>query len=365
LQNFAKNALFNEALMNTLINQLANEAFQTGATDLFPCEGQLPRVRIHSAIHTTGAATLSEENMRQFWQSCHADIDTISEKDTSYIINGDQRLRVNLYKSLGLLSAVLRPIKDEIPSMAELGAPHELLSHWMNHHSGLILVTGPTGSGKSTTMASALQWVNENQARHIVTIEDPIEYLFTNQYSYFSQRELHADTPSFSSALRAALRQSPDIILLGEIRDEETAKICLRAAETGHLVISTLHSSGVTDSLERLTNLFHSDDQVSLQKLLSQHLIGILCQKLLPRSEGGLMLAVEHFQNEAITRNWIRDGQLTNITDHLNRNDNPANRSFVQFLSDAVSQGFIESHVARQASPNPQDFDRLQRGISS
>lgn len=352
--------------MNTLIDQLANEAFQTGATDLFLCEGQIPRVRIQSQIHTVGDSILSQENMKQFWQSCHATIDTVSEKDTSYTINGNQRLRVNLYKSLGLLSAVLRPIKNTIPSMTELGVPHELLSHWMNHASGLILVTGPTGSGKSTTMASALQWVNENQARHVVTIEDPIEYLFTNHHSYFSQRELHADTPSFPSALRAALRQSPDVILLGEIRDEETAKICLRAAETGHLVISTLHSSGVADSLDRLINLFHVENQGNLLKLLSQHLIGILSQKLLPRSEeGGVILAIEHLQNEAVTRNWIRDGELSKVTDHINRNDNPANVSFVRFLSEAAKQGFIENHIARQASPNPQDFDRLLRGISS
>lgn len=350
--------------MNELIDQLAADAFQAGATDLFLCEDQVPRIRLNNEIQVPGASALTHECMAEFWKKCHADPEHVQEKDTSLVIPGGRRLRVNLYKSLGLLSAVLRPIKDTIPSMEELGVPQELMTQWSSQHSGLILVTGPTGSGKSTTLASCLQWVNENQSRHIVTIEDPIEYIFSNQLSYFSQRELHADTPSFSSALRASLRQSPDIIFLGEIRDEETAKISLQAAETGHLVLATLHSSGVTDSLERLTNLFNPETRESLLKLLSHHLVGILSQQLLPRPEGGLLLAVEHLQNEAATRAWIRENNLIEIADHINRGDNPFNCSFVRFLVAAAQQGFVDENVARQAAPNTQDFDRLFRGIS-
>jgi len=350
--------------MNLSIDQLAEDAFETGASDLFLCEDQVPRVRVNDKIQVPGASALSRDDMVQFWLACHADPETTMEKDTSHIISGGKRLRVNLYKSIGLLSAVLRPIKNEIPTMAELGAPQELLAHWITRPSGLILVTGPTSSGKSTTMASALQWVNDHQSRHIVTIEDPIEYLFSNHQSYFSQRELHSDTTSFASALRASLRQSPDIILVGEIRDEETAKISLQAAETGHLVVATLHSSGVADSLERLTNLFKSDERKAQLNLLSQHLIAILSQQLLPHPEGGLILAIEHLQNEAASRTWIRDGKLSEITDHINRGDNPANCSFVRFLVAAAQQGFLDVQTARQSAPNAQDFDRLLRGIS-
>ena len=350
--------------MNALINQLAEDAFETGATDLFLSEGQAPRVRINHEIHISDEPSLTHESMATFWRDCHADPEAATEKDTSYVISGERRLRVNLYKSLGQLSAVLRPIKENIPSLAELGAPEALLSDWISRPSGLILITGPTGSGKSSTLASALQWVNNHQTRHIVTIEDPIEYLFTNHRSYFSQRELHVDTPSFPSALRASLRQSPDIIFVGEIRDEETAKISLQAAETGHLVVATLHSSGVTDSLERVANLFRPDERESLLKLLSQHLIGILSQQLVPRSDGGLMLAIEHLQNEAATRNWIQNGNLAEISDILNRSDNHANCSFVRFLAAATQQGFIDTAVARRASANSQDFDRLIRGIN-
>lgn len=350
--------------MNALIDQLAADAFEAGATDLFLCEDQVPRIRVNNEIQVLGAPALDYKSMADFWIECHANPETTQEKDTSYIIPGGHRLRVNLYKSLGLLSAVFRPIKDIIPTMEELGAPLELMRNWASRKSGLVLITGPTGSGKSTTLASALQWVNENQARHIVTIEDPIEYIFSNKLSYFSQRELHADTVSFASALRSSLRQSPDVIFLGEIRDEETAKISLQAAETGHLVLATLHSSGVSDSLERIANLFKPDSRQSLLKLLSYHLVGILSQQLLPRPDGGMLLAVEHLQNEAATRAWIRDSNLTEITDHINRSDNPNNCSFVRFLVAASQQGFIDVATARQAAPNAQDFDRLLRGIS-
>lgn len=350
--------------MSALIDQLAEEAFQANATDLFLCEGQVPRVRLNNEIHIPKDTPLSKESMEAFWRSCQADPDTIQEKDTSHVIKGGHRLRVNLYKSLGLLSAVLRPIKITIPSLEELGLPETLLTNWISRSSGLILVTGPTGSGKSTSLASTLQWVNDHQTRHIVTIEDPIEYLFSNQHSYFSQRELHVDTASFGSALRASLRQSPDIIFVGEIRDQETANISLRAAETGHLVVATLHSSSVTDSLERLTNLFPPDDRESSLNLLSQHLIGIISQQLLPRPSGGLFLAIEHLQNEAATRDWIRDANLPKIADHLDRADNPCNCSFVRYLVAAAQQGIVDPDIARQATPNTQDFDRLLRGIS-
>ncbi|MBT8036196.1 MAG: PilT/PilU family type 4a pilus ATPase [Verrucomicrobiae bacterium] len=350
--------------MHETIDKLADEAFQAGATDLFLCEDQVPRIRVHNDIQVPGGSALSRECMASFWSACHADPETTLEKDTSHVISGGRRLRVNLYKSLGLLSAVLRPIKDVIPSMTELGLPEALLTNWASRQSGLILITGPTGSGKSTTLASALQWVNENQARHIVTIEDPIEYLFWNKLSYFSQRELHADTASFASALRSSLRQSPDIILLGEIRDEETAKISLQAAETGHLVLATLHSSSVADSLERLANLFDHDKRESLLKLLAQHLVGIMSQQLIPRKDGGLLLAVEHLQNEAVTRAWIRENNLPEISDHINRGDNPANCSFVRFLVAATQQGYLDKNIARRSAPNAQDFDRLLRGIT-
>ena len=349
--------------MHNHIDQLAAEAFASGATDLFLSEDEIPRVRINGDLQALGTDVLKREPLAEFWQTCHTDPENDLEKDTSHVIPGGHRLRVNLYKALGKLSAVLRPIDDVVPSMESLGLPTQLLENWMEHKSGIVIVSGPTGSGKSTTIASALQWVNETHARHIVTIEDPIEYLFSNQQSYFSQRELNSDTTSFASALRASLRQSPDIIFLGEIRDIETAKTALQAAETGHLVVTTLHSSGVSDTLDRIIHLFSDDSREALLTLLSQHLVGIMSQQLVPCKQGGQMIVLEHLQNEAATRSWISDSQLPKISDHINRDDNPANCSFVRYLVAAVEQGYLDENIARQTAPNAQDFDRLLRGI--
>ena len=200
---------------------------------------------------------VSRPAMEEFWQSCGIDPATHPEADISWQIPHGGRLRVNLYHTLGRLAAVLRPIRARIPSLAELGLPAALLESWLQRRYGLILVTGPTGSGKSTTVASCLDWINRHLARHIVTLEDPIEYLFENDLSFFSQREIRQDSESFATGLRAALRQSPDVLFLGEIRDAETAVTALHAAETGHLVISTLHSSSVVETLERFSHLLN------------------------------------------------------------------------------------------------------------
>ena len=350
--------------MAELIDELSRRAFAAGATDLFLCEDQVPRMRINGKVAHTDDEPLEVETLRQFWMRCGCDPGDNLERDISYLVPGGHRLRVNLYKTLGQLAAVLRPIKDEIPTFPELGIPEELFRGWLQRRAGLILVTGPTGSGKSTSLASCLQWINQRHHRHIVTIEDPVEYIFHNEQSYFSQREIRSDTESFAGALRASLRQSPDIILLGEIRDEETALIALQAAETGHLVLATLHSSGVTDTMERLTNLFTPEQRESALALLSAHLVGVFSQQLLPRSGGGLFLAIEHLHNQAATRNWIRDRKYEEIADHLNRSDSSLNCSFLRYLVAATQQDLIDADTARAACPNPQDFDRGLRGIS-
>jgi twitching motility protein PilT len=230
--------------------------------------------------------------------------------------------------------------------------------------AGLVLVTGATGSGKSTTLAACLDWLNQTADRHIVTIEDPVEYQFEDKISFFSQREVSSDTSSFAKGLRAALRQSPDVILVGEIRDSETATTALQAAETGHLVLSTLHSSSVTDTLERLTHLFPPAERQAALLLLSTQLIGILSQRLLPGKEGGMQVVVEHLHNEGATRDWIRTTALPEINDHLRRATTPGNRSFLSSLVEAVETGRIEEAVAEQASANATEFRRSLRGIS-
>ena len=254
--------------MNGTLQDLLRGAFEAGATDVYLAEGEPPWLRQGGSVLETELPAVSAEALAALWQACGADPATGMDADASLVIEGIGRLRVNAYRSLGRMAAVLRPIKERVPGFAELGLPGELLTSWMQRPAGMVLVTGPTGSGKSTTLAACLHWLNHNAQRHVVTIEDPIEYLFSNKHCWFSQREVGHDSGSFAGALRAALRQSPDVILIGEIRDTETAEIGLRAAETGHLVLATLHSSGVAESVERLVRFFHGPQAAASRALL-------------------------------------------------------------------------------------------------
>jgi twitching motility protein PilT len=229
--------------------------------------------------------------------------------------------------------------------------------------NGLVLVTGPTGSGKSTTVASCLNWINQRMCRHIVTLEDPIEFLFENENSLFSQREIRLDSNDFATGLRSALRQSPDVLFVGEIRDVETAVTALHAAETGHLVVSTMHSSSVVETLDRFIHLLGGASDGALQVLATQ-LIGIVSQKLLPKAGGGLFPALEYMQNEAVTRRWIVEKRLSELQDHLGNSETDTCCSALDYLVASVKQGYLDTDVARGACSRPQDFDRALRGIN-
>jgi pilus retraction protein PilT len=347
----------------TAFVQVIRDAFSGGATDVFILADEPPRVRIEGDVTVLHPGPIPATEIEALWHACGVSPSNHHEADVSWQIPEGKRLRVNLYHSLGRLGAVLRPIRSEIPSLTALGLPAGLLENWMRRRFGLILVTGPTGSGKSTTVAACLDWINREMARHIVTLEDPIEYLFENDRSYFSQREIRQDSATFASALRASLRQSPDILFLGEIRDTETAITALHAAETGHLVISTLHSSSVVETLDRFSHLIRDESSGALNLLASQ-LVGIVSQQLLPRLGGGLFPALEYLQNEAATRRWILENKLPELQDHLHKSGSPHNCSLLDYLVASTRQGFIGADTARSACPRQQDFDRAMRGIS-
>jgi twitching motility protein PilT len=303
--------------------------------------------------------------MAAFWQACGGNTngDGDMDRDSGFISRTHTRYRVNLHRTMGRLGAVLRRIKTRVPGLKALGAPEWLLTRWAAREHGLILVTGPTGSGKSTTIASLLQWMNENLVRHIVTIEDPVEYQFTSDRCHFTQRHVGRDTVTFAAGLRSALRQAPDVIFVGEIRDYETALTALQASETGHLVVSTLHSEKVADTMERYLNLFPADDAKHGTNLLANQLSGVLCQKLVQSADGGLYLLVEHVENAGAMRDWIARRELQNIDQYIARGSDPAAVSFLQSTIKALQGNIITEATALASVSNESELRRAMRGI--
>lgn len=349
--------------MSLNIDSILDAAEQHQASDVFLQEGEVPRLKINEEIMLLGNEPMSLGNMTALWQVCGANPLSELDRDSGLISSNHVRFRVNVHRSMGRLAAVLRRIKTHIPPLNTLGVPEWLLSRWAARSFGMILVTGPTGTGKSTTIAALLQWMNENLGRHIVTIEDPVEYVFTNEKCHFTQREVGRDTASFANGLRSAMRQAPDVIFVGEIRDFETALTALQAAETGHLVLATLHSERVSDTMERFLNLFPKDQAGIGTHMLSQQLIGVLCQKLMPRIDGGLHLLVEHIENAGAMREWIHNRDVAHIQDYLRRGGDPHVVSFLQTSIAAYEAGLISEQTAIEALGSETEFRRAARGI--
>jgi twitching motility protein PilT len=351
--------------MSSVIDQICAAAVAHRAQDLFLKPNECPSARIDGQIYRLTDDILTNEALGEFWVGCGCDPGTTTERDVRWMSPDGHWFRVNLFRHLGRLGAALRPIKAEVGTLEELGLPAERLRDWCSRDGGLILVTGATNSGKSTTLAACLNWINHHRQLHIVTIEDPIEYVLKPAQSLITQREVGGDTDSFVAGLRSALRQSPDIIMLGEIRDAHTARVALQACETGHLVLTTLHSADVAETVERLTALFPPDERESALLVLSKQLIGILCQKLLPARGGGLHVVGEHLANSGAVRKWLREGRGLEIIDFMARNQESENLTFAQSITAAYRAGVLDRDTARAAFANPQEFDRMEMGISS
>lgn len=346
------------------IDKLCASAVQHNAEDLFIKAGEVPHARIEGELQPMGEYIMTNGDLGEFWQRCGQDPVTVRDRDLSWTSNDGHRFRVNLFKHLNRLGAALRPIKTEIASLEALGLPAARLAEWCQRSSGLILVTGGTGSGKSTTLASCLDWINANSAKHIVTIEDPIEYLIKARNCVITQREVGTDTESFITGLRSALRQSPDVILVGEIRDVETARIALQASETGHLVMATMHCSDVNETVERLVALFPPSERESALIVLGKQIVGFLCQQLLTGAAGGLHLVVEHLENSGAVRKWLRDGSSDKIAEFMERETDTQNWLFIQSIIAAHAEGKITQDVARSACKDPHHFDRVMLGVT-
>ena len=347
-----------EGLANLITAQL-----ERGANNIFLREGEPPRGRIGGEIVVADEPASTADDLLVLGRLCGVDLTQESEVDARCELSG-VNFRMNFYLANGQRTVAIRPIWTEVPGMDQLGLPREVLQDWLTNKSGLILVSGPTGSGKSTTAASCLEHLNETTRQHILTVEDPVEYLFTNKNSYFSQREIGEDAADLQVALKASLRQNPDVILAGEVSNQETAEFVLRAAETGHLVLSTLHAPGVVESMRRMMLMFPPDRREAWQHLLSTQLIGILSQRLLAAPDGSLQVVCEYMRNQGAVKKWIEMGNYAEVQDFLYRPEGGEHKALLQGLVDAAQEGKVTREVARAAAPNGQDFDRLYLGIS-
>lgn len=352
-------------MRSPLLEKLLLSAVQYGASDLIIHSGRQAVLRIEGELRTIEAGEVDESDMDALWEACATSKKEL-DYDGSITASDGTRFRVNLLYQLGMRAAVLRRIRRDIPDLVSLGCPSELLREWAAVHAGIVIVSGPTGSGKSTTLAAILEWINQNFARHIITIEDPVEYVFESKMSLFTQRQVGIDTPSFAEGLRRSLRQNPDVILLGEIRDAVSAVTAIQASETGHLVFATLHASSCAETVERLQLLFAPSEREAVRKTLSTQLLGILCQKLVKSSQAdGQALLCEYFSNSGSSRKIIVEDRLTDLQDFIMRGDPRFARSFSDSLLRLVRENRISESNALEFAENPQEFSRMLRGISS
>jgi twitching motility protein PilT len=281
---------------------------------------------------------------------------THGELDTAYMAEGLGRFRVNGFRQRGAISFAFRFIPKEIPSFEKLGLPKGVAG-LANEHRGLILVTGATGSGKSTTLAAIINSINRNRKHHIVTIEDPIEFVHDDWGCIVNQREVGIDTESYSEGLRRVLRQDPDVILIGELRDEESAKAALQASESGHLVLSTMHTLDAAETIGRLVEFFPSAKQVMVRQILAGVLRGVVSQRLVPKVGGGRVAAVEVMVNTARIGDLVREGRSDEITEAIQDGDFHNMQSFSQHLVQLVLDGLVEEETAANAASNRHDFE--------
>lgn len=333
---------------------------KTGRPPLFRISGDLIPQNQHSVITPeemkfTMTHLMGPERTRIFMQEMEADF--------SYEIPGIGRYRVNAFIQRGDIGAVLRYVPLEVPTIEQMGLP-QVLKELCNHQNGLVIVTGPTGSGKSTTLASMIEHINQMYQLHIVTIEDPIEFVYTDARSTINQRELGIDTHELHRALRAALRQDPDVILMGEMRDAETIRFAITASETGHLVFSTLHTNDAKQSLDRILDSFEGPEAKQVRLQLGLLLRGVICQRLVKRADGqGRVAAIEIMLNTSYVRQLIEEGATRDIEKAINEGAHYHMQTFNQALYSLWMKGLISEEEARVNSTSPDDLTLLMRGI--
>jgi twitching motility protein PilT len=346
------------------VDELLSVMFENKASDLHLAVGSPPMMRVHGELMPMNFPVLNPTAIQTMLYAILTDVQITQferhwELDFAYSIPGMSRFRVNIHRQRGTVGGVLRTIPVEIPSLDTLRMPR-VIREFTERPRGLVLVTGPTGSGKSTTLAAMIDEINRTKRTHIVTIEDPIEFLHKNKMSVITQREVGADTESFTTALRHVLRQDPDVILIGEMRDLETIAAALTAAETGHLVYATLHTTSAAQTVDRIVDVFPPHQQEQIRAQLATVLEGIVCQTLLPVIDGkGRACAQEILVGTSAVRTLIREGKGHQITSVLQASAKYGMCTLDASLRDLVLSRRVSFDEAVKKSSNPEDFKAL------
>ena len=355
--------------MGNRLDDLAERLLDLNGSDLHLKVGTPPAVRARGLLtYLEGYEALRPEDTEELLKDLIPDnlmgeFERDGEADFSYAVRGIGRFRVNAFKQRGSVSIVMRFIPFGVPKLEDLHLP-EVVARLAQEERGIILVTGTTGSGKSTTLAAMLDLVNHSLSKHIVTIEDPIEFLHRDDRSIINQREVGTDTVSFSRALRRVLRQDPDIILIGEIRDAESAQIALSAAETGHLVLSTLHTVDATETVNRMIDLFPPHERGQVRTMLAGTLKGIIGQRLVRTTDGGRAAVCEIMVTTGRIQDFIMDpAQTGQIQQGIAEGEYYGMQTFDQALLKLVEEGRVDYQEALKVSSRPQDFKLMVQSM--
>ncbi|NLX04905.1 MAG: PilT/PilU family type 4a pilus ATPase [Phycisphaerae bacterium] len=340
-------------------------------SDLHLKANSKPRMRIGGSIRTVAGEELSNADIEEMIFSVMSPkLREMYQKngavDFAYDLEGEDRFRLNVFRQRGMTSIAARRVERDIPTFEGLNLPAQI-GKLASYHQGLVLLSGITGSGKSTTIAAMLEYINENRACHIVTIEDPIEYIFTDKKAFINQREVGIDVADFSDGLKYLMREDPDVVLIGEMRDRQTFQAALQAAETGHLVLGTIHSSSTAQTVTRLLDLFPQEERSLIRQSLVFNLKAIISQRLLPSIKEGtdMIPAVEILINNPAIRKLIGESRESDILDVIKSNYDIGMQDFNESLRQMVAKEWIESQTAYDASPNPEELKMRLKGINA
>ena len=354
--------------MELMIEDLMEQLVEMGGSDLHLTAGLPPYFRISGHLQPIGDQALSAEECQRLIFSMlnntqRKNLEQNWELDCSYGVRGLARFRVNVYKDRGTYAACLRALSSKIPNFEKLGLP-DVVREMAEKPRGLILVTGPTGSGKTTTLAAMIDLINRTRAEHILTIEDPIEFVYEPIKSLIHQRQLGEDTKSFANALKAALREDPDIVLVGEMRDLETIALAITAAETGHLVFGTLHTSSASQTVDRIIDVFPADKQTQIRVQLSNSLVAVFSQTLVPKknpkpNEYGRTMAQEIMIITPAISNLIREGKTAQIYSAIQTGGKLGMQTLETVLANQYKQSIITFEAAMSKTSRPDELQRL------